>query len=498
VCDVSEPHPPWHAPTRPLPTQHLGYPPAVDPYEPYPLYRDGYGDTLLGPPEPAPRRRRRRTLFIALGAVVALLVSGAAVAGAAVWYGWGATEPEDVLPGSSIAFARVDLSPGLGQALALQSLARKFPSRPGGDDLVAQAEQNLTRELLAPLDFQTDVKPWLGDRLGTALWSPGGSATCTLTALASTDDAKARAALARVAGITYDFRSGYAVLARCDHGGTVSQALADAAQQSLSAQPAFGQAKGQLPGGQAVLAWINGSQYRAVAPASGTGLNGSSVLVGMKATDAGLELRARIHSTSDTTDTAGADALSQLDGLPGASVVGLAADLRGVRGLNGDVTTALDDLLREVHGGLTDLDRFVHDVAGSTVSLSLVDPESPAVKLLVKAGDGASAADLAGLLRQTLGPARGEVAVTGNTVSLTSPRYQGGSGRLADNPLYRAAMADPPANVVLAGYANVTDLAPSMKLTPDEAAQLAPVHAVGLSLGSSGGSAQLLLRVVIS
>jgi hypothetical protein len=484
------------------PTQHLGYPPPVDPYEPYPLYQDqqayGYtpGDTLLGPPVP-PRRRRRRTLFIALGAVVALLLSGAAIAGAAVWYGWGVAEPEDVLPGSSIAFARVDLSPGLGQALALQNLAHKFPPQPGGEDVVAQAEENLTHELLAPLDFATDVKPWLGDRLGAALWSPGGSATCTLTALASTDDAKAGAALARVSGITYAFSRGYAVLARCGHGGSVTQALAAATQQTLGAHPAFAQAKGQLPGGQAMLAWADGSQYRSVAPASSTDLNAATVLVGVRATNAGLELRARIHSTSDTTDTVAADALSQLGSLPGGSVVGLSADLRAARALSGDVTNALDDLRRETRGGLTDLERFVYDLAGSTVSFSLVDPASPATKLLIEAGDGRSAADLAGVLGRDLGAAGGDVSVTGNTVSMTSPRYQGGSGRLDDDPIYRAAMTDPPANVILAGYANLTDLGASMKLGADQAAQLRPIQAVGFSLGTDHGSAELRLRVVI-
>ncbi|MGE5830797.1 MAG: DUF3352 domain-containing protein, partial [Micromonosporaceae bacterium] len=193
-------------------------PPSGDPAR---YHRDTIEFGAVSMPPPA-RPRGRGGLIIAIALVVVLLVGAAAVAGAYVWFGWGTTQPEQVMPGSAVAFARIDLSPGLGQRLKVDQLARKFPRRTDSTQV-----QDLRRSIvegldLEPLDYEADIQPWFGDRVGVALWSSGTSPRpCTLTALASKDDAKAATALAKVRDhredgeFGYAFRDGYAVTASC-------------------------------------------------------------------------------------------------------------------------------------------------------------------------------------------------------------------------------------------------------------------------------------------
>jgi hypothetical protein len=473
---------------------------------------------LLGPPD-KPRRRRRRTVAIVVGVVLALVVSGAAVAGAALWYGWGTTEPEAVLPGTSVLFARVDLSPGLGQQLALANLAKKFPQQPGGDDVVNSAKQNLVKEVLAPLDFNTDIKPWLGDRIGAALWLPNGpSNPCALIALASTDDGKAGTALSRLSDSTYALSKGYAIVSRCQHSGgqgSADAAVAAAGQQSLGSRAAFADQLSSLPSGQAIVAWLDGSALNqiiasTVEPAGGhpedfsksaAQLAGVTVLAGVRAAGDGLELRVRVHSSTSGNDVTGR-ALSQLDTLPGGTIVGASVDLSAAKQMDDSLRQGLDNLPPNLFSGDNGADpnnvqRVLKDLLGSQISLSVVNPQSPAFQALVHAADATSAQDIVDALGGEADSANGSIRVSGNTVSLTSRGYAGGTGTLETDPLYRSAMANPPANVFLAAYVNVQAWKPKMDLSPDEAANIAPVKAIGLTMGVDHDTAEMLVRVVI-
>jgi hypothetical protein len=486
------------------------YPAPADPWAGQQSTMYGSTDYLLGPPDPAPRRRRRHTWAIVVGVVLAMLVSGTAVAGAFVWYGWGTTEPEDVLPASSALFVRADLSPGLGQALQLQKLVRKFPQTQDGEDAAIRAKKQLTENLLAPLDFDKDIAPWLGDRAGAAIWSPSGQGSpCTLIALASKDDTKAKAALARVPKITYAFSKGYAVLAQCPRGGSASDAVSAAGPMPLSSNTAFADAVHQLPSGQAMLGWFDGAQYGSVlglfdnnGPSANfnADLANLTMLVGIRAVDNGVELRARVHTSNDTTSSIDSNALSQLDSLPGATALGAAADLRTAKDLGPSVQRSIDELNRQA--GTTsgaDVDKLVQALLGSTLAVSVANPtaNSAELKLLVQAASAGSAQDIATILGKNISGSGPRPQVSGNTVSLTSPAYQGGNGTLADDATYRAAMADPPDDVVVAAYANVKLLTPAMDLDDDTAANVRPIQAIGLALGSDHGSAELLVRMIV-
>jgi hypothetical protein len=499
------------------------------PGQPYPYGQPGYGQTGSGPwvgdsgaaygpsgaplgPPVNPRRRKRRLALIISLVVVVLLAGGGGYAFAAYWYGWNTTEPEAALPASSVAFARVDLSPGFGQKLAIQNLIKKFPTQPSENnaDVAEQAKQELVHGLFGNLNYDTDVKPWLGARYGVAIWSPSGSRTCPLVALESTDDGKAGAALAKADDhLSYAFYKGYAIVTQCQ-GATADDAVAAAKSNSLANNSQFATQIDALPSGQAVVAWVNAAGVGDLAQ-SGLGQIGGqpagqvntnnlhvNVIVGMRATDDGLEMRIRVHNddANGSTTVTNANALDTLGKLPGGTSIGVSADLRSLKGLGDQLAQQIPN---DPYGdpNVQQVEDVLQAVFGSTVSLSVTDIRVPDLKLLIQAADAGSAQRLAQLLDLNQAGPDFTTDVSGNSVSITSRSYNGGSGTLQDNPTYRTAMADAPDNTFLAGFVDIQKLVPSMDLSPDAQRYIAPIKAVGVSFGASGSNSEALLRVVI-
>ena len=141
-----------------------------------PEYLDGSSpggaSAHAGDHEPGNDNRKR---LIAVGALVA---GGAVVAGGA----WAATsffatgsQPADALPASTIAYLSVDLDPSGGQKIEAIKMLRKFPAFT--DEINLQTDDDLRErmfeELLTSgecegLDYDADVKPWLGSRAAIA------------------------------------------------------------------------------------------------------------------------------------------------------------------------------------------------------------------------------------------------------------------------------------------------------------------------------------------
>ncbi len=179
---------------------------------------------------------KRRRWPVAVGAivVVALLLSSAAYGGLRAWYGWGNTEPEQVVPAGVVTFERIDLAPGYREKLQLAGLVKKFPA--GKASGPAGAVDGVERQLFqgTGLNFARDIKPWFADRAGFAVWLRAGKPV-TVLVLASDDDAKARKALgnARIAGrpVGFTLLDGYALVVRDTDGGTAAaQDIAAAAR----------------------------------------------------------------------------------------------------------------------------------------------------------------------------------------------------------------------------------------------------------------------------
>ncbi|HEY1484854.1 MAG TPA: DUF3352 domain-containing protein, partial [Micromonosporaceae bacterium] len=222
-----------------------------------------YQPGLETAPVAAPAKRRRTPIVLAIAAVLVVLVGAGAYAGVRYYTGAGIEEPESAMPASVTAFARIDVNPGLRDKLAFNSLVKKFPTNGAStEDLITKAETNISTS--AGLNYATDVKPWFGGQAGVAEWTNASGDPVALLAFSSTDDAKAKTALAKVAtklggSFGYVVKGGYALIAGADSGAQAdATAAADAAtSQSLAGSATYRSAVSHIGGHNLVIAYVD-------------------------------------------------------------------------------------------------------------------------------------------------------------------------------------------------------------------------------------------------
>ena len=221
------------------------------------------GPDALGPAQSAPHAGGPRNVLMIVGAVAAVAVASTAIA-LAGFLGGGGAQPEDVIPSDALAFAKIDLDPAAGQKVAVFRLAKRFPST--GDKV--QDEDGVKDQLLSALfegndevDYDTDIAPWIGDRVGVAAVPSGGDEPGVLAAIAYTDRDGAEAAMRRLQDSDEDGETFFAFSDKADYvllGDT--QATVDAAAgtaQVLADAPAWTDAMKALDGDQIVTAWAD-------------------------------------------------------------------------------------------------------------------------------------------------------------------------------------------------------------------------------------------------
>ena len=157
-----------------------------------PEYLDG-----SAPAQTAPDNDNKKRL-IAVGAIVA---GGAVVAGGA----WAATsffstgaQPAEALPASTVAYFSVDLDPSGGQKIEAIKTLRKFPGFTDKVDLQTDDDlrERFFEELTSSgecegLDYDADVKPWLGSRAAMAVVDLGEDEPTPVGVVQTTDSGKA-------------------------------------------------------------------------------------------------------------------------------------------------------------------------------------------------------------------------------------------------------------------------------------------------------------------
>ncbi|GAA1393044.1 hypothetical protein [Luteococcus peritonei] len=148
--------------------------------------------------------------------------------------------PDAVLPGDAVAYLELDAEPGLGQQAEALAYAGKLPSL----RRMLSGERTDVRQLawqrLAPaecrgvVDFDRDLRPWLGQRIGVALRD---GAELPVMAFEATDEQAAREGARKIAscwpgglGRGVAWQQGYLLLA-------ADQAAADSAQQKAAEDP---------------------------------------------------------------------------------------------------------------------------------------------------------------------------------------------------------------------------------------------------------------------
>ncbi len=207
--------------------------------------------------EPGNDNRKR---LIAVGAIVA---GGAVIAGGA----WAATsffatgsQPAEALPDSTIAYFSVDLDPSGGQKIEAIKMLKKFPAFDDkvdletDDDIRERMFEEITKSGECDgLDYDADVKPWLGSRAAMAAVDLGEDEPTPVGVVQVTDSGKAEDGMAtlveKCGGAEDDSAGGWVV----DGDWMVIGETKEIAQQvvdakdggTLASDSAFGQWTGE-------------------------------------------------------------------------------------------------------------------------------------------------------------------------------------------------------------------------------------------------------------
>ncbi|GAA2603798.1 hypothetical protein GCM10010399_38440 [Dactylosporangium fulvum] len=524
---------------------------------------------------PTPSRRRLAGVLTAVGVTLAVIAAGGAFAVVRLWKDSTGTLPESAVPGSVVAFARVNLSPGLGQRLKFESLLGN------GAQQLDDMKRKVFEDLEAPISYG-DVAPWFDDRIGLALWADPARPDdpVTLVAAAAKDADKASKALTTAQqksgtdrlGFVVD--NGYALLAVGEKGSQAAATAAAAATKrgSLAQASAFTSAVATLPPDQPLLGWadlepagklsqklgedlaeeflgggIIGEETGPLPSASPLPEVKGIVVVGAQAVDNAVEVRGRLIGASGVTIGSPAPATDVVQAIGGLSADAIAAgvlsgplnDLTTVLGedlgylpltlfgqtlfpegpageippeLMSDDPAVFEKYLKEhpellenggsfafagPPGAPADLDKSTKALtaglsSAKTLSFTVagkVDEKTGGVPLLVdvELPDAAAAKKLQGDLTNL-------TELTGATceqrdahVSLRSKSYSGGTGKLADSPLFKQAMtggvAKPSAALYLDGKQAFS--------------KSGPVRAIGVTTGHDGADTVFQARIVI-
>jgi hypothetical protein len=206
-----------------------------------------------------PERSPRRVPWALVGGIAVLvlaLVGGVTYAVGAL--SGGGTQPDDVLPAGALTYSSIDLDPSAGQKIDAFRFLRLFPALhdkvPTDGDVRkvffdALAQSGAWRAV----DYDRDVAPWLGKRLGVAAYPPPAGQTnpVVVAALQVTDQGKADAGLQRLTAIQattagsppvrWTFSHGYAVIVDRAGASSADQGRATAIAKQGADHPLSGE-----------------------------------------------------------------------------------------------------------------------------------------------------------------------------------------------------------------------------------------------------------------
>ena len=327
---------------------------------------------------PTPRKRRL-PLLIGVAVLALVLIGGAAFAAARFWTS-PSVNPAERLPSDAIFYVDVNLDPGRDQTSQLLKLLDKFDAVDDATDIDA-----VLTDVLDELDLDgvepDDLKSWLGTRAAAAVWVDATNEDFTVAvALASRNDGAARDGLASILEASdeefgYVVDDGLAVLAFTPEGDPQERAeevVADGRATPLAEDANYQPDLEWLADDQLAVMWINFAEFAAMAdemmaanPMPNTfeleELYGvydmESAVVGVQATDAGLEVRFRTDGETGTMPDQSdwLDRMSELRSSEVAAVMSLPEDLSE---FTQPVVDALDGMF---NAPLPGLDEYVRN-----------------------------------------------------------------------------------------------------------------------------------------
>ena len=265
-----------------------GYGPASTPtYQPggasvpsaFPTYAAMPTD-VVGDTDQSSKRGGKSFLPWLIGLVVVALIGGGVFAVQAAMSS-DPDQPASVLPASAIMYGRLDVDPSAGQKIQALRLLNKFPAfRDSVDlpDINADLREKMFDAVkgdspeLADLDYDADVAPWLGNRIGFAMIPGDDDADPNaLLAMQVTDTDKAKTGLTKLLETGdgtggFVITDGYALIAETTE---LAQQYADeAAKSALSDNDDFTASMNDL-GDQGIASfWVSEDAYALLADAT--------------------------------------------------------------------------------------------------------------------------------------------------------------------------------------------------------------------------------------
>lgn len=225
-------------------------------------------DPAVELPAPLPQpvrtgRRNRWQVGLIAGATALTVVAAGGAWAAGSFLSGGGTRPDDVLRTGALAVASLDMDPAASQKLAVWQLSKKFPKAFG-----ETAEKTVVQELLGEavledvpnMTYERDIQPWVGNRIGVAVY-PGITATdepIAALAVAYTDEAAMKAALEKAdaaAEISWATRDGFVVVASEEDGATAL--LASDTVAPLRTQANYRADSDAVGGSQLLTGWVD-------------------------------------------------------------------------------------------------------------------------------------------------------------------------------------------------------------------------------------------------
>ncbi len=155
-------------------------------------------------PDPSGRRPRRRTAVLAAVSLGVLAVLGVGGWGVAQFLS-GGSSPASAVPSSAVGYLSVDLDPSAGQKIEAIKLLHKFPGLRKQLDLGSR--DDLRRWVFdrvqqghpcTSVDYDTDIAPWIGERIALAAVPQGKDSAFPLLAVQENDEQAARAAVKKL------------------------------------------------------------------------------------------------------------------------------------------------------------------------------------------------------------------------------------------------------------------------------------------------------------
>jgi len=484
------------------------------------------GWQVTGYPPPPSRPPRRGLVIGAIAVVAALAISGGTYAVVAAKKGSPAANNAALkhLPADTIAVAAANLDPGSEETVAALKYLRKFPSiasRSSGD--------SLTDGVLRPLidrspgvDFDRDIKPWLGKHAAIAADPQGGSIRPVLV-VEVTDETKAKATLekdAKKGDVGYIVKDGWATIS--DAQRHAQTAFDDAAKSNLSG--AFSTATRKLPADAVITSMIKvRSAIQWAQRTSPDELNISAgdlakvpttLVASLRFGDSAADVQMRASGGAKTTGPSVGNDVAALpaDSSVAVGVTGLDVAVRkaskvlgkmrpglvplppfGIPGLPSEVLPTdqrrLLPALRQLPTVVGSKTVFAAD--GSAKSFGMVATTDPA-RAAGAAREIAAALDIRRLaIRQT---STGIVVATSAAYASTLANPSG-AGTLGSQSQFKAAVGDTDRSTFVA-YVDVHRLAARSDRGNDPDARA--LKAIGVNASSDGGDTVLHLRVVTS